>query len=127
EKHAAPHTRCDYTFARRPRRLAHNVSSRRINTKRQCRRAIGKQVDPENLGGEQWQHHTAAFRYEANHIRQHHTKKHSEHFAHVGGKQVAQKLADVGEDRAAFFHGGDNGGKVVIGENHVRCFLGNVG
>ncbi len=35
-------------------------------------------------------------------------------------------LLDVGEHRATGGHGGDNGGEVVIGEDHVRGLFGDV-
>src|SRR5690606_21445834 len=48
-------------------------------------------------------------------------------FPHVAAQQVADELADVVVDAAAFLHRGDDGGVVVVGQHHVRGFPGDVG
>eukprot|EP00976_Prorocentrum_cordatum_P096718 1190680-Prorocentrum_minimum.AAC.6 len=44
----------------------------------------------------------------------------------VGGERVADRLLQVVENEAALLHAVDNGGKVVVHENHVRSLLGHV-
>src|SRR5690606_33659507 len=64
---------------------------------------------------------------QADHRRENHAEEDREHLAHVGGEQVAQELADVLEDLPPFPYGANDGGEVVVGENHVRRFLGDLG
>ena len=90
-------------------------------------RAVGHEIDPQDLRGQQRQHQHLTADVEPESTRQQHAKEHRHHFTDVRGQQVAQELADVGEDRAAFFDGGDDRGEVVVGEHHVGRFLRHVG
>ncbi|WSK39220.1 universal stress protein [Streptomyces tubercidicus] len=74
---------------------------------------MGEQVDPQDLCGEKGQ-------------RQAHERsdQHDEVFRGPAGQGVQQVATDVGVDAAAFFHGRYDGGKVVIGEDEVRCLAG---
>jgi hypothetical protein len=56
-----------------------------------------------------------------------HAEEHRQHLAGVRREQVPEELADVREDPAALSHGGDDRGEVVVGEDHVRRLLGDVG
>ena len=47
--------------------------------------------------------------------------------AHVGAEQELDGLAYVVVDAAALFNGADDGGEVVVREDHVRDVLGDVG
>jgi hypothetical protein len=59
--------------------------------------------------------------------RPHHPQEHGQDLAGVGGQQVAQELADVGEDRPSLADGGHDGGEVVVGQDHLGRFFGDVG
>ncbi len=50
---------------------------------------------------------------------------HQQQFAGVTRQQVLERLADIVVDTAPLFDGGDDGGKVVIGDDHVCRLLGN--
>jgi len=50
-----------------------------------------------------------------------------DNLANVGRNQVADELLGVVKDRAALLNSRNNGGKVVVSENHVRGLLGNSG
>ena len=58
---------------------------------------------------------------------EHDAEEHREHLADVRREQEAQELADVREDPAALADGADDRGEVVVGEDHVRRLLGDVG
>ncbi len=47
-------------------------------------------------------------------------------FGHVGGEQVDDGLLEVIEDLAALLHSVDNGGEVVVEQDHVSCVFGHV-
>ena len=58
---------------------------------------------------------------------EHDAEEHREDLADVRREQEAQELADVREDPAALADGADDRGEVVVGEDHVRRLLGDVG
>merc|ERR1712172_261593 len=51
----------------------------------------------------------------------------ADNLSDVGGNQVADKLLHVGVDGATLLDGGDNGGEVVVSEDHLRGGLGHSG
>ena len=53
-------------------------------------------------------------------------KNDGEDLAHVRRQQVAQELLDVVEDHPALPDRGDDGGEVVVGEDHLGRFLGDL-
>ena len=61
------------------------------------------------------------------HVDQQHAEEHGHNLADVRRQEVAQELADVGEDRPPFLDGRDDGCEVVVGEHHVGRLLGHVG
>ena len=79
-------------------------------------RAVGDEVDPQDLDGQQRQR-------QAQERRQHHDHD----LGRVGGQQVAHEAADVGVDAPPLLDRRDDGGEVVVLEDHVRGFLGDVG
>jgi hypothetical protein len=46
-------------------------------------RTVSDQVDPQNLGRQQWQDDRAASRVQSDPLRQHHPEEHRQHFADV--------------------------------------------
>jgi hypothetical protein len=44
----------------------------------------------------------------------------------AGGELEGEEVLDVVEDGFALFDGVEDGREIVVGQNHVRCFLGNV-
>ena len=117
----------DDAFACGARRTIHHAGVRRINAQSQCGGAVGHQVNPKKLGGEQRQHDGAGLHMQADWLCQQHAKEHRHDFADIGGKEVTQELANVGKDGAALFDGSDDGGKVVVRQDDVGGFPGNVG
>jgi len=58
--HIRPHAGVDQPLADVPWLAGHEVVSGRVDAHRQRRRGVGDQVDPQELCGEQWQHHYVA-------------------------------------------------------------------
>jgi hypothetical protein len=46
---------------------------------------------------------------------------------HVRGEDVGEKIADIGEDGAAFFYRGDDAREVAVEQHHVGGFARQVG
>ncbi len=69
----------------------------------------------------------ATRRGKADSAREHDAQEHGQHLAHVGRQEVAQELADVGEDGTAVAHRCDDGGEIVVGEDHARRLLRDFG
>ena len=102
--------------------------SGRIDAERQRGRAVGHEVDPQDLRRQQRQHDTPSpAACQADQAGQQHAEEHGHDLADVRRQQVAQELPDVGEDRPAFLDGGDDRGEVVVGEHHVGRLLRDVG
>ena len=55
-----------------------------------------------------------------------HGKEHGEHLADIGAQQKAHHFADIGIDTPALSDSVDNGGKIIVGEGHIRRALGHV-
>ena len=112
-------------------RLAgHDVIGGRVHAHGQRRPGVGDQVEPQNLRGQQRQHHPApsvAGIGQPDHAGAHHAQEHRQHFTHVGRQQVAQKLADIVKDSPPLAHRLDNRGEVVVGQDHAGRFLGHLG
>ena len=91
------------------------------------RRAVGHQVDPQDLRRQQRQHHAVPLASETDAVRQQHAEEHRQHLADVRRQQVAQELADVREDRPPFLDRRDDRGEVVVGQHDVGRLLRHVG
>ncbi len=102
--------------ARVTRWLLHGARVRRLHAQRERRRSIGDEVDPQDLDRQQRQG-------QAQERRQHHDHD----LGRVGGQQVAHEAADVGVDAPPLLDRGDDGREVIVLEDHVRGFLGDVG
>jgi len=94
--------------------LLHDVSIRRVETKSGSWRSISDQVDPEELNG------VEAFR-----DSKHGSEEDREDFTYVGRDHVADEGLHVAVDGSTLFNGLDDGGKVVVGKDHVGGLLGN--
>ena len=98
---ADPHLGVDHPVGEPARRPAHHVVGRRVHAQRERRRAVGEQVDPEDLRREQRHRDRLAGVLEAERAREHDAEEHRQHLADVRREQEAQELADVREDAAA--------------------------
>ena len=96
-------------------RAAHDVRLRALHAQGQGREAVGDEVDEQQVDG-----------VEEGEAQQG-GEEHPQHLAHVAGQQEADGLADVVVNPAALGHGAHDGGKVVVGEDHVRHVFGDVG
>ena len=67
-----------------------------VSAHRQGWRRVRGEVDPQDLGGKQRQHHRRLRgMLEADDPGQHHPPEHGQHLAYVGGQQVSEELRDV--------------------------------
>ena len=124
ERDVDPHIAVDHVVGELARLAVHDVLGLRVDAHGQGRGGVGQQVDPQQLRGEQRQGHTGGLGLgDAQHAGQHDAAEHGEHLTDVGAQQVAQELADVVEDAAAFAHGGHDGGEVVVRQDHLGGFL----
>src|SRR5215207_8402253 len=97
-------------------RAAHDTPLGRFRTQSQGGRTVGDQVDPEYLQWQQREPKTQEGTYE--------------HYQDLGGvacKEVLDELADVVVDDSALLDRGDDGRKVVVGQDHIGSLLGDVG
>ncbi len=98
-----------------PGRAVHDIAFVRLegNRERECHG--GDHVDPQNLrrrdGQLQPEENGREDRERLSAVRRHHEK---------------DRLLDVVVHRASLSHGGADGCEVVVGEHHVRGFLGNL-
>ena len=99
-------------LAGRPR---HDVRVDGIDAQGQGGQAVRHQVDPEDLDGQ-----------ERNGEAEQGGREHDQDLAQVAGQQEVDELADVVVDAPAFLDGGHDRGEVVVGDDHVRDFLGHV-
>ena len=85
---------------------------------RQCQagQAVGHQVDPQDVDGQQ-----------RNGQQQQRREEDGPDLARVARHRVAHKLADVVVDAAAFAHRRDDGGEVVVQQHQARCLARHVG
>ena len=102
--------------ARRPRRAAHDAVLGRLEGQHQAQRDGQRHVDPQDLRRRQRQRQPQQQR-----------QRHGQHLAAVGGQRPGDDLADVVVHHAAFVHGGDDGGEVVVRQHHLRGLLGRLG
>ena len=69
----------------------------------------------------------AAVVAESDHPCQDNTQENRQHLPHVGGQQISQELADVVQNAAPLTHGLDDGGEVIVRQNHFGGLLGHLG
>ena len=93
----------------------HDVRFGLFHPQSQSRETVGNQVDPQQL-----------YRLENGEAQQG-GYENGQDFGQVGCQQELDGLADVVVNPAAFPYGTDDGGKVVVGQNHVGHVFGNVG
>ena len=97
-------------------RLApHDVCLGALHAESEGREAVGDEVYPEQVD---------RLQYGEAEQRSH---EDADDLAHVGAEQELDSLTDVVVDTAAFLDGADDGGEVVVRENHVSDVLGDVG
>jgi len=94
----------DERFFRGTWLLLHDVQIGRIETQSGGGKAVGDQVDPKQLNGDQRLGEAQSRRQED-----------AYDFADVGGNQVTDELLHVVVDRATFLNGGDDGREVIVG------------
>ena len=103
-------------FGRGPGRPVHAARAGRLAAERNPGQAVGEQVHPQDLGGQQRQ--GQAERGPGEHHRD---------LRGAAGQPVEQEPADVVIDAAAFFGGGHHGGQVVVGQYQVGGLAGDLG
>src|SRR5919112_6467088 len=101
---------------RRTRRTAHDTPLGRLRAQGQGGRTVGNEVDPEYLQ-----------RQERKPKTQEGTCEHYQDLGRVARKQVLYEFADVVVDDPALLHRGDDGRKVVVGQDHISSLFGDVG
>ena len=128
EDDVAPHLSVDHTIGEFARFACHHVVGGRVDTHGERRSCVGKQVDPQQLRGEQRHGDTLAARLgDAEESGEHHTAEDREDLTDVGAQQIAQELTDVVENATAFAYRLDDGAEVVVGEDHLGALLGHFG
>ena len=128
ENDVAPHLSVDHAIGELAWFACHHVVSGRVDTHGERRSRVSKQVDPQQLRGEQRHGHALAARLrDAEEAGQHHTAEDREDLTDVGAEQVSQEFTDVVENATAFAHRLDDGAEVVVGEDHLGTLLGNFG
>src|SRR5919107_798085 len=101
---------------RRTRRTAHDTPLGRLRAQGQGGRTVGNEVDPEYLQRQERKPQT-----------QEGTDEHYQDLGRVARKQVLYEFADVVVDDPALLHRGDDGRKVVVGQDHISSLFGDVG
>ena len=104
------------------RLLVHDAFFLVVHAQGDGRKGIGDEVDPEDVEG--GKRKDDAVLGEGG---QDGEEEHDQDFGEVGGKEIEDGLLDVGEDASSFFDGLLDGGEVVVGQDHVRGALGDVG
>ena len=101
----------------RPR---HNIRSGLFESETHVRKTRGNHDEPDNLNRREREHGEALL------VLENETNEEDESLGKVLGQDVKNKLLHVVEHAATFFHGVRDRGKVIVGENDVRCVLGDV-
>ena len=97
------------------RTAAHHVALGVLEPERERGEAVGHEVHPQQL-----------YRLEDGEADQRGDKD-AEDLGQVGGEQELNHLADVVVDATTLFAGMDDGGEIVVGQDHVGHVLGDVG
>ena len=106
----------DHGLVGRPWRAAHDVGLRGLDAQRQRRKAVGDEIQPEDLD-----------RRQRGRPAGHGGEEHEEHLPGVAGEEIVHELLDVVVDAAAFLDRDHDRGEVVVGEHHVGRLAGDVG
>lgn len=96
--------------------LEHDVGRGRGFAECEGGEAVGGDVEPEDLEGQDWQRVTHDGDYTDGH-----------NGVEVGGEHVFNERENVAVDAAAFFDGVDDGGEVVVFEDDIGDFFGGFG
>src|SRR5690606_28199777 len=123
KENPAPHVQGQNPFAPRSGLLTHQIVSSGINAKRKGWSAVGHQVDPENLCRQEGENNGFAFSLKADYRSEHDPKEHCHNLADVAAQQIPEKLSNVVEDPASFFHCMNDGGEVIIRQHLICCLL----
>ena len=123
-----PHLRVDHTVGEPPRRPAHDVVGRRVHAERERGRAVGEEVDPEDLRREQRHRDRLAVVIQAERAararRRRTSCSTSPMFDESRKRRNLRMFAKMPRpSRIAL----DDRGEVVVGEDHVRRLAGDVG
>jgi hypothetical protein len=96
--------------------FVHDIQIRWVEGESGGWETIGDQVDPEELDWDEgfWDAEGGG-------------KEDADDFTDVGGNQVSDKLFHVVVDGSTFADRSDNGGKVIVSENHIGSGFGNSG
>merc|ERR1711936_634815 len=94
--------------------LVHDVQVRGVEGEGSGGQAVSDKVHPEKLD-----------RDESLRKAEGSSEEDANDLTNVGGDQVTDKLLHVGVDSATLLNSGDNGGEVIVSEDHFRCGLGN--
>ena len=97
-------------------RTAHAVGIRDFRPQREDGQAVGDEVDPQQLGGGE----------EIEAVQRQGDDEDGQDLGEVGGEEEEDGLFDVGKDVPPLAHGGDDGGKIVVGDDHVGGVFGDV-
>jgi hypothetical protein len=106
----------DNRFIARPRGATHDIAFRGFHAQGERGQSVGDKIDPQDLQGAQRRGPAGDAGDE-----------HQQHFAGVAREEVVDELLDVVVDAAAFLHRGDDGGEVIVGEDHVGRLFGDIG
>ena len=101
---------------RRNRRSVHYIRLRAFHPHAQAKQAVGQKVEPEQLQ-----------RSQRVGKPQKGKQQHGEDLTQIAGNRKFDKFPQIVIDGASFLNRGDNCGKIVIEQHHVRRFLGHVG
>ena len=94
--------------------MSHDVFFRLFNSKSDCRKSIGHEIDPKNLDRRK------------NRPVEHRHHKQRQHLAQIGRQKVLNGFLNVGKNFATFFDSDDDGCKIVIRKNDVRRIFGSL-
>ncbi len=98
-----------------PRALFHGVRLSELHAERQRGKAVGDQVDPEDMN-----------RLEQRKAEQG-GRENPQDLAEIGREKELDRLPDIGVDSPPFLDGRDDRRKIVVREDHIRHVLRHVG
>ena len=113
---AVGHTPGEQAFFGVGRRLFHNILIHRLHAQGESGQTVGDQVHPKQLDCQQrgGQPHEES-------------GQHGDDFSDIAGQKKMDGFFDVFKDSPSLPHRGHNGGKVVVGQNHIGGAFGYIG
>src|SRR4051794_33724241 len=96
--------------------MVHYIFLRRFCYKGKTWQTISYQINPENVNGKQ--RNSEAKKW---------CEEDDQYFTQVAGKNINNELFNVLINPPAFTNGFHDSGKIIIEQNHVRCFFRYVG